>query len=299
MQSAVTDRRLEIPGIAEVVPGNGGLPKVRVTTPTASGEIYLHGAHITSWKPAEHQEAFFLSSKSRWENGQAIRGGIPVCFPWFGAKADDPKAPNHGFVRTKSWQLGSIAQNGHDVVVGLVTESDEATKKWWPADFRLVLRATFGKQLGLELTLTNTGKAPLQFEEALHAYFRVGNVETVRIRIPDALRYIDKTDSFREKTQFDDISISSETDRVYLHTREEIQVEDTELKRRIVINKQNSLNTVIWNPWSQKARALSDLGPDEWPQMLCVEPSNVAEASVHVAPGDQHTLSVQVRIVES
>jgi glucose-6-phosphate 1-epimerase len=299
MESAVKDRGLQIPGVAEVVPGNGGLPKVRVTSPAANAEIYLHGGHVTSWKPAGHDEVFFLSSKSRWEDGQAIRGGIPICFPWFGPKAGDPKAPNHGFVRTKSWQLDSIAQTSDGVSVSLVTESNEATNKWWPADFHLVLRATFGKQLNLELTLSNRGNAPVAFEEALHAYFRVGNVETARVRIPDALRYIDKTDSFRVKTQYHDISISSETDRVYLNTREEIQVEDTDLKRRILITKSNSLNTVVWNPWVEKAGALSDLGPNEWPQMLCVEPSNVGETSIHLAPGQQHTLKVQVRLVES
>src|SRR5262252_2446072 len=103
-------RQFEIAGVAEVVEGNGGLPKVHITAPECSGEIYLHGAHITSWKPSGAEEVFFLSSQSRWENGRAIRGGVPICFPWFGDKADDPHAPAHGFVRTTAWQLESIAQ---------------------------------------------------------------------------------------------------------------------------------------------------------------------------------------------
>src|SRR5271163_1678649 len=119
MKSAIadSDRRLEIPGIAQIVEGNGGLPKVRVTSAEAAGEIYLLGASVTSWKPREREEVLFVSSQSRWEDGRAIRGGVPICFPWFGAKADDPQAPAHGFVRTKPWQLESIAQTADGVTV--------------------------------------------------------------------------------------------------------------------------------------------------------------------------------------
>jgi glucose-6-phosphate 1-epimerase len=107
-ESEDLNRRLGIPGVAKVCEGNGGLLRIQITGPLYEGEIYLHGAQVTSWKPAGHDEVLFLSSKSHWQDGQAIRGGIPICFPWFRGKADDPKAPAHGFVRTKSWQLESI-----------------------------------------------------------------------------------------------------------------------------------------------------------------------------------------------
>src|SRR5271168_4404969 len=155
---AKSDRQFEIPGIAEIVKGSGGLPKVRITTPEVVGEIYLHGAHVTSWKPAGRDEVLFLSSQSRFEDGRAIRGGVPVCFPWFGGKADDPQAPAHGFVRTKPWQFESMAQTATGVTVSMFTASGEDTKKWWPGEFRAVYRATFGSELGLELEVTNTGK---------------------------------------------------------------------------------------------------------------------------------------------
>ncbi len=138
--------------------GNGGLPKVRITTAKARGEIYLHGAHVTSWQPSGKDEVLFLSSQTRWEDGRAIRGGVPICFPWFGNKADDPKAPAHGFVRTKTWRLESITHVGDAVTVSMFTESNEETNKWWPAEFRLVYRATFDSELRLELELINTGK---------------------------------------------------------------------------------------------------------------------------------------------
>ena len=293
------DRRFEIPGIAQVVEGKGGLPKVRITSPEAAGEMYTHGAHVTSWTPAGGEEVLFLSSQTRWEHGHAIRGGIPICFPWFGGKADDPKAPAHGLVRTKSWQLESITQVGRAVTVSMFTESDEGTKRWWPAEFRLVHRATFGRELSLKLEVTNTGKTSLRFEEALHTYHRVGNIEMTRVRGLDKVQYLDKTDSNRKKVQRGEIAIVSETDRVYLNTQDPVELEDTVLRRRTRVIKQNSLTTVVWNPWVQKAQALSDLGDDEWMQMICIETSNVADFALVLAPGQQHTMEAVVKLADS
>ena len=295
---AESDHRFEIPGTAQVVEGNGGLPKVRITSPEVVGEMYLYGAHVTSWKPVGGEEVLFLSSQSRWEHGHAIRGGVPVCFPWFGDKADDPKAPAHGFVRTKAWQLESIAQVGAAVTVSMFTESNEDTKRWWPAEFRMVHRATFGSELSLELVVTNTGTTSLRFEEALHAYHRVGNIADVRLRGLDTVHYLDKTDSNRKKIQHGEIVIVSETDRVYLNTRDAIELEDPVLHRRIRVTKENSLTTVVWNPWVQKAHSLADLADDEWTQMICIESSNVSDFAVDLAPGQQHKMKAIVRVAD-
>ena len=295
---AESNRRFEIPGTAEIVEGNGGLPKVRITSPEVVGEMYLHGAHVTSWKPAGEEEVLFLSSQSRWEHGHAIRGGVPVCFPWFGDYAEHPKAPAHGFVRTKAWHLESIAEAGGAVTVSMFTESNEDTKTWWPADFRLVHRATFGRELSLELVVTNTGRTSLRFEEALHAYHRVGNVEKVRVRGLDTIHYLDKTDSNRKKMQQGEIVIVSETDRVYLDTRDAIELEDPLLHRRTRITKENSGTTVVWNPWVQKAHSLSDFADDEWMQMICIETTNVSDFAVNLSPGQQHTMKALVSVVD-
>jgi glucose-6-phosphate 1-epimerase len=282
--------------MASIVTGKGGLPKVRLTSPQSSGEMYLHGAHVTSWKPAGADEALFVSSQSRWEDGQAIRGGVPVCFPWFANRESDPKAPPHGFVRIKAWQIESIAQTGDAISVSMFTESDESTKEWWPADFRLVHRVTFGSELSLELVLTNTGASALRFEEALHAYYRVGDVEKARVRGLDGVHYLDKTDRNQEKTQQRDIVITSETDRVYLNTSGAVELEDPVLHRRIRIAKENSRATVVWNPWVQKAHSMSDFGNDEWRQMICIETTNVADFAVNLEPGRQHTMKAFVRV---
>jgi glucose-6-phosphate 1-epimerase len=294
-----SDRRFEIPGIARIVDGNGGLPKVSVSSPEAAGEMYLHGAHVTSWKPAGREEVLFLSSRAQWEDGRAIRGGVPVCFPWFGDKADDPKAPAHGFVRLKTWQLESIARAGSAVTVSMFTESDENTQKWWPAEFRLVHRATFARELSLELEMTNTGRTPLRFEEALHAYHRVGSIEAARVRGLETVHYLDKTDSDREKVQQGAIVVDSETDRVYLDTTDAIELEDPALHRRALVSKQNSRTTTVWNPWVRKAHALSDLGDGEWREFICIETCNAGDFAVALAPGQQHTMKAVVRVSSS
>jgi glucose-6-phosphate 1-epimerase len=291
-----SDRRFEIPGAASVLEGRGGLQKVCIDCPQAVGEIYLHGAHITSWKPAGGEEVLFLSSQSRWESGRAIRGGVPICFPWFGDKADDPAAPAHGFVRTKAWQLESIVKAGDAVTVSMFTESDEDTKRWWPAEFRLVYRATFASELTLELAVANTGKRSLRFEEALHAYYRLGNVLKTQVMGLNNIEYIDKTDSNRKKVQHGEIAIVSETDRVYLNTGEEIELEDSGWRRRTRVAKENSRTTVVWNPWVQKAHSLPDFGAEEWTQMICIEASNVSDFAVDLAPGHEHKMKAIVRV---
>jgi len=256
-------RRFGIPDIARVCEGDGGLARVYITSPLAQGEMYVHGAHVTSWRPAGSEEVLFLSTKSQWQEGHAIRGGIPICFPWFRAKADDSHAPAHGFVRTRSWQLGSIVQTGAGVTVSMFIESDEQTRQWWPAEFRLVQRATFGSELKLELVCTNTGKPPLRFEEALHTYNRVADVGTVRLQGLDGTRFLDNTDSNKEKTQLGDVTFGSQTDNAFTDTQNAVDLLDPKLRRRIRLQKANSSTTVVWNPWQEGASGLRDLGEGE------------------------------------
>jgi glucose-6-phosphate 1-epimerase len=296
---AELERRFGIPGIVRVIEGNGGLAKVAITTRETAGEMYLHGAHVTSWQPRGAEEVLFVSSKSRWEKGRAIRGGVPICFPWFADKADNPGAPAHGFVRTTAWQLDSIVQAGDAVTVSMFTESNDDTKRWWPADFHLVFRATFGTELNLELVLRNTGTTSLRFEEALHTYFRVGQIEKARLHGLDAVHYVDKTDLNRKKTQQGPIVMVSETDRVYLNTKGAIELEDQALRRRIGVAKENSLTTVVWNPWAEKAKAMSDFEGAEWMRMVCIETSNVSDFAVKLAPEEQHRMKALVRVMNS
>ena len=288
--------RHAILGIAQVIPGQNNQPKIRIATPAANAEICLHGAQITSWQPAGHEEVLFLSSQSRFEDGKAIRGGIPICFPWFRAKSDNPKAPAHGLVRTKAWLLQAITQQASKVVVTLATESDDATRAWWPHDFRTILRITVGAALKLELTVANTGDTAFQFEAALHTYNRVADATNLSISGLDQTPYLDNRENNALKLQAGDFHFTQATDNAYLNTQSPVEILDPILHRRIRLEKQGSLTTVVWNPWQEDAAKLADLGDTEWTQFACVEAANILSAAVTLHPSEEHTTTAVITV---
>jgi glucose-6-phosphate 1-epimerase len=285
------NRRFGISGIAQIVTGKGGFPIVRVTSPIANAEVSLYGAQVLSWKPAGHQEALFLSGQSHFEPGRAIRGGIPVCFPWFRAKADNPSAPSHGFVRTKEWRLDSLrADDDGSVTLVCVTSSDDSTRVLWPHDFLLAYRIRIAATLRLELSVMNRGTNPLRFEEAIHTYFRIGDIHQARVLGLDAVTYLDNTDGNKSKRQDGALALTAPTDNAYIDAEGPADILDPVLHRRLRTEKLHSSTTIVWNPWQQGAASLSDLGNDEWQQMLCVEAGNILDAAVTLAPGEEHML---------
>jgi glucose-6-phosphate 1-epimerase len=295
MDEATLDRVRQLAGKAELAQGSGGLPKLRIKTKAASAEIYLYGGQVTSWKPDGADEVLFVSKKSHWEEGRAIRGGIPVCFPWFRAKADDQKAPSHGFVRTKLWRLESMSEGADDSVMALLsTESDDASRKWWPYDFRLEYRITIGRELKLELTMRNTGASGLLFEEALHTYFRVGDVEQCSVRRLDGVAYLDNRDGNKQKTQRSDLHIWAQTDNAYVDATGTVEIVDPVLRRQLTTEKQGSRSTIVWNPWREGASALADLGDEEWRHMLCVEGGNILASAVTLDSNESHTMTIKI-----
>jgi len=300
MQGAFTvaelARKFGSAGMAKVCEGNRGLARVQVNGAFGQGEIYLHGAHVTSWKPTGKDDLLFVSTKSGWQEGHAIRGGIPICFPWFRAKVNDPKAPAHGFVRTKIWQLESISESEAGVTVSMSTQTDEHTRRWWPAEFRLMYHVTFGSELNLELVCTNTGTTPFRFEEALHTYNRVGDVGRVRLQNLNNVHFLDNTDSNKEKTQHGDVAITAQTDNAYLNTAGAVELLDEDMGRRIRLRKHNSLNTVVWSPWREGSAALRDLGDGEWRQFLCVEATNILASAVSLEPEEEHRMTAVISV---
>ena len=296
MSQFPVEARHAIPGIAEIVPGQNSQPKIQITTPAANAEIYLHGAQITSWQPAGHQQVLFLSTKSQFEDGKAIRGGIPICFPWFRAKSDNPKAPAHGLVRTRDWQLDAIAQLNETVVVTLSTASDESTRAWFTHDYRATLRITVGVSLQLEFTAANTGETAFQFEVALHTYNRVADATNLTIHGLDQTAYLDNRDNNASKRQSGDFHFTRDTDNAYLNTQSHLEILDPILHRRIRLEKQASLSTVVWNPWQEDAAKLADLGDTEWTQFACVEAANILSAAVPLHPGEEHTTTAVITV---
>lgn len=178
----------------------------------------------------------------------------------------------------------------------MFTESDEQTRRWWPGQFRLAHRVTFGAELKLELVCVNTGETRFRFEEALHTYNRVADVGAVRLQGLDGTMFLDNTDSNKEKAQLGDVSISSQTDNAFINTHSDVDLLDLNLQRRIRLHKANSSTTVVWNPWQEGAMKLRDLGEGEWKQFLCVEASNIMDTAVTLAPAQEHTISAVLSV---
>lgn len=282
---------------ARFTEGNGGLPRLEVKTPAARGELYLQGAQVTSWQPAGQDEVLFLSRQSRWEAGKAIRGGIPICFPWFRSKADDAKAPAHGFARTRAWQVASVQAEDDGVTATLTLESDESSLLWWLHAFRATLRVHFGAQLTVALSVKNIGKAPFSFEEALHTYHRVGDATKVRVSGLDGVTYLDNVDGNMRKRQQGDVNFHGPTDNAYMETHSALTLRDPALDRTLRIDKRGSRTTVVWNPWESGARTMADLGDEEWRAMACIEASNILSGSVTLEAGQTHTMESTISIV--
>jgi glucose-6-phosphate 1-epimerase len=276
--------------------GQGGLIRTVLSSPASEAHVYLHGAQVTHFGRAGQPPLLFLSNKSLFQRDKAIRGGVPICFPWFGPRAGDKDAPMHGFARLCEWTVESVEAAGAaatSITLGL--RDSEETRKLWPHAFAARYTVTAGETLGLELIVTNTGKSEFTFEEALHTYFAVSDVKNVTVEGLGGVDYIDKTDGGATKTQGGKpIRIVEETDRVYLNTTGACTVVDPGQRRRIVVSKENSEATVVWNPWIAKARAMADFGDEEWPKMLCVETCNVGVTSVSLSPGASHVMRAVV-----
>ena len=292
------NRAFGIPNVAAVISGNGGLAKIRVTAPSASAEIYLQGAQITSWQPAGEKEVLFLSQQSHWQDGRAIRGGIPICFPWFRSKADDPAAPAHGFVRTKEWRLESVKAEGDSVAVVCSTESDESTQRWWPHAFRLVHVHHYRQFSSASIDCHEYRADPVPFRRSashlLPGRARPRNPASAVSRAPHIL---DNVDGNHQKTQSGDVIFTGKTDNAYLDVRGAAELIDPAGRRTIRTEKENSATTVVWNPGQDGAASLSDLGDEEWRQFACVEASNILGSSISLAPGQEHRMHAMINVL--
>ncbi len=291
-------RRFGLLDVVRFEDGPNGLARLRVTTPAAEAEVYLHGAHVTRYQPRGARPVLFVSARSRYDATSAIRGGVPVIFPWFGPKADDPAAPMHGFARAAAWDVESVDRAAEDgVVVVLRLEASEATRAVWPHRFVLRHRIGIGRALDLALEVDNGSGEPFAFEEALHTYLAVGDVRQVSMTGLAGTTYIDKTDGMARKRQGPEpLRIGDETDSVYVSSKATCVLDDPVGARRLVVEKEGSDTTVVWNPWVAKAKALSDFGDDEWPAMLCIETANAADNPVTLAPGARHRMRATIRV---
>ncbi|MGE0289843.1 MAG: D-hexose-6-phosphate mutarotase [Bradyrhizobium sp.] len=275
-----------------------GLAVAEIDTPLASASLCLQGAHLMTWRPqAQAEPVVWLSKLAKLAPGKSIRGGVPVCWPWFGPHATDAKLPAHGFARTVPWELSEARVLGDGAVeLALTLPGSEPTRALWPHRTRAELRLTIGATLTAALTTVNEDDHPIVIGEALHTYFHIGDIGAARVRGLEDCAYLDKVDGGARKRQDGAITFAGETDRIYLDTDAECIIDDERLRRRIRVAKTGSRSTVVWTPWTEKADKMGDFGPDGWRGMLCVESANAAENTVTIAPGERHTLAVEYRV---
>ena len=284
---------LKIPEGVTFLDGRGESPMIEVKTPWSMAEIYLQGATVTHFQKNGGPPLLFLSQCSRFAEGQAIRGGIPIIFPWFGAC--EGKKGQHGFARNKEWELRDFG-NHADGSVTLAFRLPECAEAAAFPKFTLDYLVTVGETLSLELLTVNHSAENLEFENCLHTYFTVGDISEVSIHGLKGAGYLDKTDNFAKKTETADaIRIASEVDRPYLNTAAAVEIHDAKLGRKIIVQKENSASTIVWNPWMAKSQQMADFGDEEYKKMVCVESGNVATNKIILPPGKSSSLKVWLK----
>jgi glucose-6-phosphate 1-epimerase len=291
----------KLPDSVRLEEGQGKLRRLTIQSAQAEAEIYLHGTHVTHFQPRGQKPVLFMSGKSWFEAGKPIRGGVPICFPWFGARQDGQPGPAHGFARLVEWELVSTEQaSDGEVEIHLRLVSSEATRALWVGEFVVDYRIQVGAALGLELSVKNIGGQPLRIEEALHTYLAVSDVKQVSIEGLAGASYLNTVGTPHTEVQdAAPIRITAETDRIYFNTQTTCVAHDPGWQRKLVVEKTGSDATVVWNPWIAKAKAMPDYGDDEWPFMLCIETCNVCQNAVTLAPGQSHAMGALIRADKS
>lgn len=283
--------RFAIPGQVSFHAVNG-MAVVEIANDVATASLAMQGAQLLNWTPRGMSPVIWLSPKARFAPSAAIRGGVPICWPWFGPPTGGSGLPSHGFARISPWELLEVRASPEATHLAFRMASGAGAQAQWPSTVVPELRVTIGTRLEMELVTGNTGNKPVTIGQALHAYFEVGDVRQVRIEGLDGCPYIDKVDGERRGIHNGTLAIGRETDRIYLDATADCIIDDPVLARRIRIEKHGSRSTVVWNPWADKAASMGDLGKNDYLRMVCVEAANVADDVVTVAPDSSCRLGV-------
>ena len=289
-----------IAGQVEFIAGNGGLPMIQIKTAKAKALISIHAGQVLSYQPAgEAEDVMFLSAKAYYQDGKAIKGGAPVCWPWFGADPEGKGRPGHGFVRNRGWNVvatEALANGDIKVTVGL--DDTTETQAIWSHAFSLRQEIVIGDTLNLSLITRNTGKEKFTITQAFHTYFKVGDIAQAKVLGLAGCDYLDKAGGGNtQKHQTGDVTIDAEVDRIYLDVGNTLIIDDGALNRRIQITSQNSKTAVVWNPWEKIAKDMADLEDDDYKRLLCVETTNAANDVVEVAVGEECRLVANYRVI--
>jgi len=297
--------RFAIKGVLDIECGRGSLPQLAIHNDHAAATLYLHGAHLTHFRPKGRGPVLWMSDWSWFESGKPIRGGVPICWPWFGSHASDPALPGHGLARLVEWRLIEASQQpdgGTRVQLALAPSDIQispvaALLAAFPHAFELTFTVTVGPRLEMALAVRNTGTETFHFEEALHTYLITDDVRKVRVHGLGGMKYVDKLRAMKVCTQEDEeLAFTAETDRVYLDARGPCELIDPVLERRITVTKTHSGSTVVWNPHKAKSKAMPDFGDKEWCGMVCIESANVGANAVTLPAGETHCMEAVLEL---
>lgn len=287
------NERFAISGHVSFQPGPGGLHAAIINNAHATGTMTLAGGHVVEFARRGSQPILWVSPNAMFVLGKPIRGGVPICWPWFGPHPEDPASyPLHGFVRTMPWRVtGTRALPDGSTEVRMAVSDTPDTRAIWPHAFELEITATFGEKLRVEWAARNTGSAPFQYTGAMHPYYSISDIRGITIQGLDGTSYLDKNDAYRRKVQAGSLKISGPTDAVFLDTTSELLVEDPGFGRTLHIAKAGSHTSVVWNPDAGDAKS-ADIGEGQHHFFVCVEAANAGGEVITVAPGGEHHLAM-------
>ncbi|CAM3598939.1 D-hexose-6-phosphate mutarotase [Vibrio aquimaris] len=267
---------------------------IRVIHDKATAGIALHGGHLVSYKPTGQKDLIWMSERAIFDGKTALRGGIPVCWPWFGRIA----SPAHGFARTTEWSLLQHRENDHGVVIELGLSPSEKSLEIWPFQFDARLIIEVGEELSLTLSVSNTDVQPWKFSAALHSYLNVSDIRDAII-IGTGSEYKDNLQNQARCTGNEPLQLTDIIDRVYTHPNQQICLKDAGYNRELVIENQGHNSAVLWNPWQQGSADLNDMADHGYLTMMCIESSLHAsslEQGKELQPGEAHQLSTKIFI---
>ncbi len=276
-----------------------GFPVITVVNKFAEADISLYGAQVINFRPYSTLGILWMSPESLLEEGRAIRGGIPVCFPWFGPHKNDKSKPQHGFARLMYWNVVETQTlQGGETLVRLQLNSSEKTKIYWPHDFCAEIIVEVGKSLTVTLKITNTSSETFEYTDALHSYYTLSGIDNITIDGLQNTKYLDNLTQGESMQVESLLKIDKEVDRNYLDTEAPCIIQDEAFNRKIVAAKSGSKVTTVWNPWEETCRKIGDMPDDAYQTFVCIEAVNSGSNTIKLAPGESHEMSAIIGLGE-
>jgi glucose-6-phosphate 1-epimerase len=271
-----------------------GFPVIEIQTPVSHATVALHGAQVLTWAPTDHPPVLYVSPKAKMTPGTPLRGGIPICWPWFGEHPEDSSKPAHGIARTRFWELVSGTLDGKLATLVFKLVPDQETKKLFPHDFELTATIRIADKLRVKLKMKNTGQEAYKVSCALHTYLSLGDIDRIQLEGVKGSHYVDKLAEddvpiYQEKN----LQVKGEVDRVY-QSMSSVLIRDLDRYRSVFVDKAGSRSTVIWNPWKEKSKTIKDLPDKAYKEFICVECANAGTDKPTLAPNGSHTIETVV-----